>query len=65
MQEILAADSLVHSMLVELLLPRLCVYYRAEDNVPPLALDKCAALQVICCTEPEGLLLPSAWRVIG
>lgn len=50
MQEILAADSLVHSMLVELLLPRLCVYYRLEDHVPPLALNRCAAFQVTPCT---------------
>lgn len=48
MQEVLAADSLVHSTLVELLLPRMCVYYRVDDASPPLALDKCAALQVTC-----------------
>ena len=46
MQEILAADSLVHSTLVELLLPCVCVYYRADQSTPPLSLDKCAAVQV-------------------
>ena len=46
MQEIVSADPLVHDALVELLLPRLCHYFEADQSLPPIVLDRCACVQV-------------------
>lgn len=46
MLEVVGADPLAHDALVELLLPRLCHYFEADQTLPPLQIGKCASLQV-------------------
>ena len=56
MLNIVTADPLVHSALVELLLPKLLDYYQPDHSLPAMSLEKCANLQV--STANDACVIP-------
>ncbi|BDA50979.1 probable fanconi anemia group I protein homolog [Coccomyxa sp. Obi] len=66
MLNIVSADPLVHSALVELLLPKMFEYFQPDHSLPAVSLEKCANLQKgeARLIEPLGMLLSAVRAAI-
>ncbi|CAL8466110.1 g5646 [Coccomyxa elongata] len=66
MLNIVSADPLVHSALVELLLPKMFEYFQPDHTLPAMSLEKCANLQKgeARMVEPLGMMLSAVRAAI-